>query len=70
MTIATTGYISSPFNLYLNPCTYLKTTLSNLSFTEFSVSLNEYNLSKKHGDVMHETNYVISDEYIHNMNHT
>ena len=46
--ISITGHNSSVFKLYLNPCTYLKTAAFNLSYTAFSVSLDEYNLCKKH----------------------
>ena len=48
ITISNTDHISSLFNLYLNPCTYLETTVSNLSYTAFSVSLDDHNLCKKH----------------------
>ena len=38
ITISNTDHIASLFNLYLNPCTYLETAVSNLSYTAFSVS--------------------------------
>ena len=48
MIISITGHILSVFKLYLNPCTYLKTAAFDLSYTAFSVSLDAYNLCKKH----------------------
>ena len=69
ITISNTAHISSAFNLYLNLCTYLETTLPDLSYTEFSISLNDQNLSKKHEVMMHEMNYVKTDEYLHHMSH-
>ena len=47
ITISTTYHISSPFVFYSNPCTYLETSLIDLSYTEFSVQLNCQNLSKR-----------------------
>ena len=70
ITISTTANISLAFNLYSNPCTYLETSLSDLSYAEFSVPLDEHNLSKKNGVVMYETNYMISIEYLNNWTHT
>ena len=69
ITISTTSHISSVLKLHLNPCTYLKTAASNLSYTAFSVSLIEYNLCKKHWVMMHETSHVVADEYVHTTNH-
>ena len=48
MIISITGNNSSVFKLYSNPCTYLKTAAFNSSYTAFSVSLDEYNLCRKH----------------------
>ena len=69
ITISTTAYISSAFNLYSNPWTYLETSLSNLSYTEFSVPLDDHNSFKTHGVVMYETNYMISIDYLNNWIH-
>ena len=37
ITISITGHISSVLKLHSNPCTYLETAASNLSYTAFSV---------------------------------
>ena len=70
ITISTTAYISSVFNLYSDPSTYLKTLSSDLSFTEFSPPLAEDNLSKKNVVVVYETNYIISIECLNDRIHT
>ena len=68
VTISTTAYISLAFNLYSNLCKYPETELSNLSYIQFSVPLDDYNLSKTHWVVKYETNYVTSIEYLNNWN--
>ena len=69
ITISITGHISSAFKLYLNPCSYFKTTASNLSYTAFVVPLSDCNLCKKHWVITYKTSHVIADEYVHAVNH-
>ena len=63
------GDISSSFHLYLNPYTYLETTLSNVSYPQISLSLDYHNRSKMDGVMMYEVNYVISNKYLHDLIH-
>ena len=61
ITISITAYITSAFNLYSNPCTYLEAFSSDPSYTGFSIPFDEHNLSKKSGRCILEVNKCMLD---------
>ena len=66
MTMSATQYISSLFDLYSNPCNYLETTLSNLSYSKISVPLHSHNLSKSTElSCLNQKMHFSSHEYVY-----